>query len=357
LLADASNNVLFSVNNSGSITSSIIYGGSAAGSTLTLQSTSNVSPSADTVIVNQGGLTRATFQLAGATSSGLDLNQNASASLPAQTNSGVRLTLIDSGFGGYSAYAFAANAFNVLARANGTMASPTKLVTNNNLGLLGFRGYDASPAWSGNQAAINAVAAEDWNDATHRGTNITISTTPSASGTLTQAVEIFASGGMAVGTTTDPGIGSIILNGTATITTLATDNTHTSRTVCQDTTTKLLLFGSGAVGICLGTSGEQFKTAFAPMKAGLDELMQIKMQNYRYLSGYGDGGYRIQYGPTAQAVEAVLPDLVGRDNNGETINYDWGALLFVGLHAIQQLKADNDNIELRLEKLERRIAR
>ena len=146
--------------------------------------------------------------------------------------------------------------------------------------------------------------------------------------------------------------GALTVDGDLTLTNLATDATHTDRTVCQDTTSKTLYFGSGALGICLGTSGRQFKTAFAPMRAGIDELMQIPMENYRYRLGYGDNGIKMQYGPTAQSVENVLPELVGRTNDGETINYDWGGLMFVGLRAIQQLKTENDDLRARIHKIE-----
>jgi len=135
---------------------------------------------------------------------------------------------------------------------------------------------------------------------------------------------------------------------------IAADTAHTDRTICEDTTTHVLYSGTGALGICLGTSGRQFKTAFAPMTAGLDEIINLKLWNYRYKPGWGDGGARMQYGPTAQDVEKVIPDLAGHDVNGETINYDAGALLPISLHAIQQLKAANDNLEARIKMLEQR---
>lgn len=121
---------------------------------------------------------------------------------------------------------------------------------------------------------------------------------------------------------------------------IATDGGLTDTTVCQDTTNHGLRSGSGALGVCLGTSGRQFKTAFAPMKAGINDLMKIKLWNYRYKQGYGDNGVRMQYGPTAQDVEAVLPDLAGHDLDGNTINYDWGAFIPIMLHAIQQQQAE-----------------
>lgn len=133
---------------------------------------------------------------------------------------------------------------------------------------------------------------------------------------------------------------------------LSTDATKVTNTLCADTTTGQVYKGSGALGICLGTSGRQFKTEFAPMQAGLAEVMKIKLWNYRYKSGYGDGGENLQYGPTAQDVETVLPDLVRHNEKGDAINYDVGAFIPILMRAVQELKVDNDNLraELRSRK-------
>lgn len=125
---------------------------------------------------------------------------------------------------------------------------------------------------------------------------------------------------------------------------LTTDAGATDATMCRRTSNGQLLSGTGTLGICLGTSGAQFKTAFSPMTAGIDEIAKLNLWNYRYLNGFGDNGERIQYGPTAQDVEKVLPDLVRYDTDGKAINYDAGAFVPITLHALQQLKADNDNL-------------
>jgi hypothetical protein len=123
---------------------------------------------------------------------------------------------------------------------------------------------------------------------------------------------------------------------------IASDATHTDASICEDTTTHALYSGSGTLGICLGTSGRQFKTDLVPMKAGIKEIAALDLWNYRYKPGWGDGGKRVQYGPTAQDVEKVLPDLVGYNEKGEAINYDSGALLLIALHAIQEQQIQID---------------
>lgn len=138
---------------------------------------------------------------------------------------------------------------------------------------------------------------------------------------------------------------AIILSG------LATDAAATDTTLCSKSSDGTVLKGSGTLGICLGTSGRQFKTDFAPMTAGLSELMQLPLYNYHYLPGHGDGGKRQQYGLTAQDVEKVMPTLAGHDSNGQTINYDYGALLFVSIKAIQELEGKVRDVPVLLEAI------
>lgn len=126
---------------------------------------------------------------------------------------------------------------------------------------------------------------------------------------------------------------------------IASDAGLTDTTVCQDTTNHGLHSGSGAVGICLGTSGAQFKRIVGPMTAGLDEIMKIKLWEYYYKNGYGDNGTRLQRGPTAQGIEEVLPDLVGYDKDGAAINYDWGAFIPIMMRAIQQQQAQIETLK------------
>ena len=124
---------------------------------------------------------------------------------------------------------------------------------------------------------------------------------------------------------------------------IGSDAASTDNSLCLLSTGQVAI-GSGTLGSCLGTSGRQFKTDFIPMIAGLDEIAKLNLWNYRYKSGQGDDGARMQYGPTAQDVEQVLPDLVGHDEKGEAINYDIGAFIPISLRAIQQLKMANDNL-------------
>lgn len=135
---------------------------------------------------------------------------------------------------------------------------------------------------------------------------------------------------------------------------LATDATHTDATVCRDTTSGQFFFGSGTLGACTGTSGRQFKRDIEPMNPVLDEIMKLDFVTYRYRDGYGDNGARQQLGLVAQDVEKVWPALAGHNDNGDTINYDFGAVLMMYGKAIQELKAANDDLRAEVRILQAR---
>jgi len=142
-------------------------------------------------------------------------------------------------------------------------------------------------------------------------------------------------------------------NATLTFTNLATDATHTTRTVCQDTTSKILFFGSGAAGICLGTSSARFKTNILPETTGLAQIAQLNPVHFSYLKGYGDDGARVQKGFLAEEVAGVMPELVGYDEQGRPNTVDWAGMVPVLVNAVKELKASNDNLRVEVEALKR----
>lgn len=136
---------------------------------------------------------------------------------------------------------------------------------------------------------------------------------------------------------------------TITATNLATDATHTDRTVCQDTTSKSLFFGSGTAGVCLGTSSARFKHNIADLTKGLDQIMNLRPVSYEYNADHGDPNH-VLYGFTAEDMDKALPQLVGLDSEGKPNSADYLGVVPVLVKAIQEqqkeitsLKAANDN--------------
>jgi hypothetical protein len=328
-----------------SVTSPLHYGGSAAGSTLTVNGTSNGSPSSAYLLLQSNGQNVAIGNTT--PKAPLDLNTNLSSS-PALvvSTSLARMQAADASFGGMEWVSYGSSPGNILtgAVAGGTSASPT--ATPAQKSMFNLRGY----GYTGSAWALGGIIIIRSNNAwtgSSQGSMIDFYTTPEASTTIALAASFNASGGFSIGTATDPGIGGLQINGQTFVPNAAADTATADSTACIASSGGKLLKGTGTLGICLGTSGRQFKTAFAPLAAGMAEIAQLKLWNYRYRDGFGDGGARQQYGPTAQDVEAVLPDLVRHDASGQAINYDLGAFIPISLHALQQLNS-------RITKLEQR---
>lgn len=98
----------------------------------------------------------------------------------------------------------------IFRRAEGTFGSPTQVGANVIMGLFGSRAFNNSGAFNvGNTARLTAFTAEA-QTLTTQGAYLTLETTPTGGTTLTEAVRIQASGGVSVGTTTDPGVGALL---------------------------------------------------------------------------------------------------------------------------------------------------
>jgi hypothetical protein len=132
---------------------------------------------------------------------------------------------------------------------------------------------------------------------------------------------------------------------------IATDATHTDTSVCQDTTTHALYFGSGTLGICLGTSSVRYKKDIVAQTDGLAQIMALSAINYHYIEGRGDNGAREQYGFLAEDVVNVLPKLVALDVDGKPNSVDILGMVPVLVKAVQELKANNDNLKQGLAAL------
>jgi hypothetical protein len=105
-------------------------------------------------------------------------------------------------------------------RADTTAASPSAVQSGE--GIFTFSGVGwGTTGWSAAAAQLNFVAAENFSDTTH-GAYIAFSTSAPGGGALTERLRINASGGIGIGTTTDPGAGNLAVAGTAAASSTAT---------------------------------------------------------------------------------------------------------------------------------------
>lgn len=153
-------------------------------------------------------------------------------------------------------------------------------------------------------------------------------------GTSANRMRLSGAGGLSIGTTTDAGSTNLLVAGVVKNTGITSDATHTDSAVCQDTTTHQFYAGSGAAGICLGTSSLRFKTDIHALKPGLREIVALEPVDYRYKPGFGGEG--VKYGFSAEQMADVMPELVGLDADGKPNSVDWAGIVPVLVKAIQE---------------------
>jgi Chaperone of endosialidase len=347
----------------------LIIGGTAANSQLTVESTSGAGTS-DKIIFQTGsqvfaGWINTTQQWTvgsnNAPISNVLLTVNHNASAPNASVGGTPIVQISNGntvhgimlFDGFGANS---NSILTFRTGRGTLGAVTASLSADNLGSVGGVGATAANTFADNTGVAGGGfivwnAAENWSS-TNQGTNMLVYTTPKTTAVIALSSTFNASGGLSIGSATDPGLGGLFVNGaTITFNGILTDATHTDRTVCQDTTTKSLFFGSGTAGVCLGTSSLRYKRDIEPMTRGLMDVVKLDTKSFYYLPGYGDDGAKRQYGLVAEDVIGVMPEIVGLDIQGRPNSVDWAALTPVMIHAIQELKADNDNLRQEIKQL------
>jgi hypothetical protein len=120
---------------------------------------------------------------------------------------------------------------------------------------------------------------------------------------------------------------------------ITTDATHTDATVCEDTTSHGLYFGSGTAGICLGTSSARFKHDITALDAGLSQIMALQPRRYFLNPGHGDT-QKPYYGFLAEDGAGVLPELTGYDAQGRPNTFDYLGIVPVLVRAVQEQQAE-----------------
>jgi hypothetical protein len=239
-----------------------------------------------------------------------------------------------------------------MSRADGTAASKTAVLSNDNLFILNGVGYDGT-AYGSLDAAIIVKAAQNFAVGSH-GTFVSIFTTPNSTVSIGEAARFQASGGLSIGTTTDPGIGSLQLNGQEFIPNALSDSGLADSTACIRTSNGQLLKGTGTLGICLGTSSARYKDRIVDLQDGLNQIDELRSVNFHYKPDMGHDPAKMQYGFIAEDVYKVLPGLVDVDDQGRPNTVDILGMVPILVKAVQQLKSDNDDLRRRVEKLESR---
>lgn len=131
------------------------------------------------------------------------------------------------------------------------------------------------------------------------------------------------------------------------------DTASVDASVCRDTTSGAGKTGTGALGICLGTSSQRFKHDIKPLTIGIDAIMRLEPKSYYLNKDHGDPA-QLQYGLIAEDLVKVLPVLVRFDKDGKVNNYDWSGLFPVLINGEKDLQ--RQIIDLRTENFRLRTA-
>lgn len=148
--------------------------------------------------------------------------------------------------------------------------------------------------------------------------------------------------------------GGWTLTGKTYLPNIGTDATKTDATVCEDTTTHQLYFGSGASGVCLGTSSMRFKHDIASLVPGLAEIMKLEPIEYKYNADHGDPNHKL-YGFTAEQGDTALPELVGKDRDGKPNTFDLMGVVPVLVKALQEQESKIEQQESEIAELKARL--
>lgn len=137
--------------------------------------------------------------------------------------------------------------------------------------------------------------------------------------------------------------------------TIGTDSGNTDATICEDTTSHLLYYGSGTLGICLGTSSSiRFKDVWRPLEnsgVGLVQVMALMPGTYFYKPGIGDGGKHEQFGFLAENYADVLPKLTRVDSEGKPDGIDMLGLVPILTRAIQEQQKEIEDLRHSIAEL------
>ena len=292
------------------------YGGTAAGSTLTIDGTSNGSPASAYVYIQGNGQ----FTMVGSTQvpdEVLTVNPNGAAALITPPLSGFHLMGASGVNAGETFDAFGGEVADIFRQANGTLGSPSVSSTALPLYRLFGQGWNGSTYATG--GGLEILPTQTWSG-TANGTQVVIQTTTNAT-TGVHSTAIFDNDGQVYF--------PLLANSTAADT----------GTVCWNSTAGKLTFNN--TGTCL-TSSRRFKHAFRP----LSPMRSLSLINgLRPVSFLYNETNDPHYGVIAEEVAKLDPKLIARNKDGSIEGVKYIDLIPLLISAIQEQQKEIDRLK------------
>ena len=104
------------------------------------------------------------------------------------------------------------------------------------------------------------------------------------------------------------------------------------------------------------SSDEKFKTKIKPLTNVLEKLVKVRGVSFEWNKLYesmGRSTHRREIGVIAQELEPNFPELVSTWGEEGHRAVDYGRMTAVLLEAVKELKAQNDALQARIEKIEK----
>jgi hypothetical protein len=111
-----------------------------------------------------------------------------------------------------------------------------------------------------------------------------------------------------------------------------------------------------ANNVAVPSSG-RFKHNVAPMEDALERLLKLRGVTFDWNEEFAKQrpGREHDIGFVAEDVAKVFPEVVFYDESGNVTGMDYSRLTAVAVQAIKQLKAENDDLKARLERIEAKL--
>ena len=113
---------------------------------------------------------------------------------------------------------------------------------------------------------------------------------------------------------------------------------------------------TNAGGCLVSTREAKTLTGYLSPSDALAKVAALKPISFNYKKGYGDEGKFEQFGFFADEVAAVDERMASRGDDGKLKGVRYLEMPAVLAGAIQQLKADNDNLRADVEALKKKVA-
>jgi hypothetical protein len=196
----------------------------------------------------------------------------------------------------------------IFRRANGTQASPSALVSGDQMGNFAVFGYGATSYTTTNRGFISFNADENWTDSA-QGSRIAFATTTAGTASAaTERMRIDSSGNLLVGTTSttpNPGV-ALFPNGAISQGNSAGSSGYEFLSFRRSATQIGSVTQNGTTAVAFNTSSDyRLKEAIAPMTGALAKVVALKPCTYKWKIDGSDG-----QGFIAHELAEVVPDCV-----------------------------------------------